>query len=164
MSSAVLYFAYGSNLNLTDMRTRCPDARAEAPARLRGWRLIFRGVADIEPAEGCSVYGALWWLSPRDVRSLDAYEGAPTHYLQRTLEVETDAGLRQAMTYIMASEAYHGLPSAWYLERIEEGFRDWSLPIGELQRALDQTREQLRSLGVAHFRSDGRKRLKAILP
>jgi gamma-glutamylcyclotransferase (GGCT)/AIG2-like uncharacterized protein YtfP len=162
--STVLYFAYGSNLNLRDMRGRCHDARADVPARLPDWRLTFRGVADIEPARGSVVHGALWWVSARDVRCLDAYEGAPTHYRQRIVRVKTDPGPREAMTYVMASDAYRGLPSAWYLGRVEEGFRDWDLPLGELRRALEKTRKELQTLGVTEYLADGRKRLRAVLP
>ncbi len=157
------YFAYGSNLNLSDMRARCPGARREVPARLPGWRLTFRGVADIEPAEGRIVHGALWWVSDADVCELDAYEGAPTNYRQRLVAVETDSGPREAMTYVMTRDTYLGLPSAWYLDRIDEGFRDWGLPVEELYRAVDETRDRLAALGVNHYRPDGRKRLRAIV-
>ena len=43
-----LYFAYGSNLNLTQMANRCPQAKQLGSAYLPNWRLVFRGVADIE--------------------------------------------------------------------------------------------------------------------
>ena len=157
------YFAYGSNLNRSDMRTRCPDARPDVPARLEDWRLTFRGVADIEPAAGGTVHGALWWLSADDVLSLDAYEGAPSHYRRRTVEVQTDDGPREAMTYVMTRSAYLGLPSSWYFRRIEAGFRDWELPLEDLWRALQETRDQLDGLGVERYRRDGRKRMRAIL-
>lgn len=162
-SSDLPYFAYGSNLNRRDMRTRCPGARPDVAARLHGWRLTFRGVADIEPAEGRAVLGALWWLGHADVCSLDAYEGAPTHYCQRIVEVETDEGPREAMTYVMPGDSYLGLPSSWYLGRIEAGYRDWGLPLSELERALAETREELAGRGVERYRSDGRKRMRAVL-
>ncbi len=161
--SGFLYFAYGSNLNRHDMLVRCPQASPGTSARLDGWRLTFRGVADIEPAEGRMVYGALWWLTPQCVSSLDRYEGAPSLYRQLLVEVETDAGPLEAMTYVMTSGGYLGLPSEWYFERIEAGYRDWSLPVVELQRALDETRQDLAGRGVHSYRPDGRKRLKAVI-
>jgi gamma-glutamylcyclotransferase (GGCT)/AIG2-like uncharacterized protein YtfP len=151
------YFAYGSNLNKTDMRTRCPDARPDAPAKLKGWRLTFRGVADIEPAEGRTVHGALWWLSPDDIRGLDRYEGAPSNYRQRVVEVQTGEGRVTAMTYVMTHPDYLGLPSRWYLSRIETGFEEWSLPRSELIRALRETQAELaeRGRGCPGFRPRG---------
>ncbi len=158
-----LYFAYGSNLHRADMRSRCPDARPWMAARLDGWRLTFRGVADIEPAAGRAVSGALWWLSKDDVCALDAYEGAPSNYCQRTVEVQTAEGPRKAMTYVMVRDSYRGLPSRWYLAGIEQGYRDWGLPVSELRRTHQETREALAALGVESYRRDGRKRLRAVL-
>ena len=40
-----LYIAYGSNLNLEQMRCRCPTAEVVDKATLDGWRLRFRGGA-----------------------------------------------------------------------------------------------------------------------
>ncbi len=64
---------------------------------------------------------------------------------------------------MMTRGSYLGLPSQWYLGRIEEGFRHWDLPLAELKRALEHTRAELTGLGVERFRPDGRKRLQAIL-
>jgi len=158
-----LYFAYGSNLNMTDMRTRCPDARPSVPARLEGWRLSFRGVADIEPAENRTVHGALWWVSDDDICSLDRYEGAPSNYSQRLVEVETAGARLTAMTYVMTRRDYLGLPSRWYLGRIETGFEEWGLPRAELTRALRDAHAELGALGIERYRHDGRKRLRAVL-
>ena len=38
-----LYFAYGSNLDPTQMRRRCPTSAPAGPATLDGWRLAFGG-------------------------------------------------------------------------------------------------------------------------
>ena len=157
------YFAYGSNLNRRDMLVRCPDASPGTSARLDGWRLTFRGVADIEPAEGRVVHGALWRLTAECVSSLDRYEGAPSLYRQRLIEVETDAGPLEAMTYVMTSGGYLGLPSEWYFGRIKAGYRDWSLSVVELHRVLEENRQELAGRGVRNYRPDGRKRLKAVI-
>ena len=162
-SERLTYFAYGSNLHRADLRARCADAQAMGPARLLGWRLTFRGVADIEPAEGRFVHGALWSVSAEDVRCLDRYEGAPSLYSRRSVEVETPLGPRTAMTYVMQPGSYLGLPSPWYFERIETGYRDWDLPVGELHGALEEVRTRLSDMGVRIFRPDGRKRLRAVL-
>jgi cation transport regulator ChaC len=157
------YFAYGSNLNRDDMGRRCPGARPGARARLHGWCLTFRGVANIERDAGGTVEGALWWLTEGDVCSLDSYEGAPSHYVQRLVEVETDAGEKvEAMTYAMTHTSYLGLPSPWYLERIATGFRQWGLPMESLEDALHRAQLELHRLGVADLERDGRKRLRAV--
>lgn len=55
-----LYIAYGSNLNLEQMKHRCPTAEVVGKSTLRGWRLRFRGgahsaVATIERGKDFSV-------------------------------------------------------------------------------------------------------------
>ncbi|MCL4286057.1 MAG: gamma-glutamylcyclotransferase [Thermoleophilia bacterium] len=156
------YFAYGSNLNRADMVTRCPSAKPLTTALLAGWRLTFRGVADVEPAVDRSVHGALWRLLDADVGALDRYEGAPSLYARRIVEVETESGPLEAMTYVMASDDYLGLPSAWYFERIARGYRDWGLPLDVLRAALAATGDELAGRGITRYLPDGRKRLRGV--
>ena len=65
MMERPLYFAYGSNINLDQMRYRCPDASVYGQAVLDNYDLRFRGsgVATVEPKEGACVYGLLWELT-----------------------------------------------------------------------------------------------------
>jgi hypothetical protein len=67
------------------------------------------------------------------------------------------------MTYVMQPGNYLGLPSPWYFERIETGYRDWDLPVAELHGAFEDVRTRLSDMGVHVFRADGRKRLRAVL-
>ena len=57
------YFAYGSNLNIEQMKSRCPDSVGVSTAVLSGWKLVERTYADIEPAAGECVTGALYEIS-----------------------------------------------------------------------------------------------------
>jgi gamma-glutamylcyclotransferase (GGCT)/AIG2-like uncharacterized protein YtfP len=156
------YFAYGSNLNRADMGKRCPGAKPLTTAALAGWRLTFRGVADIEPEAGETVQGALWRLDRADLRSLDRYEAAPHRYERRALAGDTESGPLEAIAYVMTSDDYLGLPSPWYFERVARGYDDWGLPRAALTSALRATREELASQGVSRFRPDGRKRLRGL--
>ena len=76
----MLYFAYGSNLNQEQMSGRCPDAKPLGKFTLENWRLVFRGVADIEPHEGSLLMCGLWDITSRDEKNLDRYEGFPRLY------------------------------------------------------------------------------------
>lgn len=64
-TGTLLYFAYGSNMNLNQMAFRCPDAEVVDTVRLEGYRLAFcmngggNGVATILPEEGSYVDGVL---------------------------------------------------------------------------------------------------------
>ncbi len=69
-----LYIAYGSNLNLGQMKYRCPTATVVGPAELEGYDLLFRGgrrgaVATVEPQEGGKVPVLLWKLKQRPMSS-----------------------------------------------------------------------------------------------
>ena len=142
------------------MRRRCPESRGAGRARLEGWRLAFRGVADIERAAGQTVHGALWSLSDRDLAGLDRYEGAPVHYRRELVEVVTADGPCLAITYVMTDRSYLGLPSPMYLDRIVVGFRDWQLPAEELCRAVHETRLELERRGVGRYAPEP-KRMRA---
>ncbi|MFN8161689.1 MAG: gamma-glutamylcyclotransferase family protein [Solirubrobacterales bacterium] len=159
-----LYFAYGSNLSRAGMASRCPGAKPLCRASLGGWRLTFRGVADIEPAPRRSVLGALWLLGPQDLFRLDRYEGAPSLYERREVEVATEKGPRLALAYVMTGDEYLGLPSPHYLRAISRGFRDWGLPPEVLARAVEETAARLERLGPSGYRADGAKRLRAVFP
>ncbi|MEK7331485.1 MAG: gamma-glutamylcyclotransferase family protein [Candidatus Eisenbacteria bacterium] len=79
----MLYFAYGSNLDPDQMRTRCPESRVVGLAALPDHRLTFPlhsegwggGAAGASHAHGSTVWGVLYELSESDLASLDRYEG-----------------------------------------------------------------------------------------
>ena len=59
------YLAYGSNLNIGQMRYRCPSARIIGTAVIDDYRLLFKGsktgsYLTIEPMTGRSVPVAVW--------------------------------------------------------------------------------------------------------
>ena len=45
----MLYFAYGSNLNLRNFKRHAPRATPVSAATLRGYKLVFRQFCDITP-------------------------------------------------------------------------------------------------------------------
>ena len=122
-----LYFAYGSNINLDQMRYRCPDATVYGQAVLDNYDLRFRGsgVATVEPKEGACVYDLLWGLTDKCEASLDRYEGYPRLYIKQTLEVRTFDGQRvPVMAYIMNPELHlkPSLPPRDYYLGIKTGY------------------------------------------
>jgi len=87
------YLAYGSNLNVPQMRRRCPTAAILGTAKLRGWELLFRGsktgsYLTIEEREGCEVPVAVWVVTPEDEAALDRYEGFPGFYYKKEFRVQ----------------------------------------------------------------------------
>ncbi len=134
----MLYFAYGSNLWKRGMLRRCPKAQPVAPARLAGYRLTFQGYALIVPDPKGVVLGALYRLTPADLRALDEYEEAPRLYRRVDITVETDDGSAEAFIYLMNPDAARGLspqPEPAYYGEIARGYNDWKLDPTVLRRA-----------------------------
>jgi gamma-glutamylcyclotransferase (GGCT)/AIG2-like uncharacterized protein YtfP len=97
-----LYFAYGSNLDIKQVRQRCRgcDIRKVAIGYLPGHRLAFTqfyepwggGVADIVKSPKSCVWGILYELSLDSLKLLDAYEGYPTDYDRTKYNIITSEG------------------------------------------------------------------------
>ncbi|WP_209702755.1 gamma-glutamylcyclotransferase family protein [Clostridium algifaecis] len=100
----MLYFSYGSNLNLEQMAKRCPDCVPVVKVKLKGYKLVFNRVADIVEADAEVVYGAVYEVSPRDVKKLDIYEGYPRLYTKIFVRVKDDNGkVYEAFVYVMVN-------------------------------------------------------------
>lgn len=145
-----LYIAYGSNLNLEQMKHRCPTAEAVSTAMLRNWQLRFRGgghgaVATIERSKGSRVPVLVWRLQPKDELALDRYEGFPFLYRKETLRLTVNGRRVYAMVYIM-NEANHpyGMPSVWYLSTIKAGYQSAGFDIGVLSDAVRKSKEAMK--------------------
>jgi cation transport regulator ChaC len=124
------YFAYGSNMNRTAMAARCPEARAVGPAVLEGYRFFvgIDGWGSVRPRAGDSVHGVLWWLTPRDIAALHAYEILHKGlYKVRHLPVRFGSRRLPAMIYLLR-RYQPGQPKPGYAEMIAAAARDWKLP------------------------------------
>lgn len=134
----MLYWAYGSNLNMAAMTRRCPGARPVGPLVLSDSRLVFRCVADVEYAQGFSCPGGLWNISKQDEEELDAYEGVASGLYRKTyitVRFERTGKVAKALLYQMNS---HGImpPNDWYLDTIRDGYADFDLDLAPLEQAL----------------------------
>jgi len=123
------YFAYGSNLDVTQMTRRCPDATDPRPATLtdHDWLINERGVATLEPFDGAEVHGILWRISDADLANLDRAEGVPVRYRRDRLVVSSDDGPVEAWVYI-DHRIEPGPARDGYLERIIDGAMHHGLP------------------------------------
>ena len=112
------YFAYGSNMNLGQMRFRCPDAEVVGNVRLEDYRLAFRGrapgngVATVLPEKGSCQAGAL----------------------------------REVFVYTMNSphKDVPARPSKFYLDGILEGCLENDLPTKAVMDAVKRTRQEMK--------------------
>jgi len=138
-----LYVAYGSNLNLEQMKYRCPTAKLYGTGEIKNYELQFKGRQDsafatIAPKEGASVPAAVWEIQPRDELSLDRYDGYPSHYFKRDIPVQLDGEEVNAMVYIMNLKMNFGLPSPHYYQTVYEGYNDCGLNTDVLDKAVGE--------------------------
>ncbi len=132
----IYYFAYGSNLDSSRIKSRCPDNQFKAVAVLREYRICFPryskgnagGVASITEHLGGEVHGAVYILSDDDLESLDTYEGYVSggdRNAYERVEVDVVIGgdqILSCVTYIAnCDHANFHKPSEEYLSRIVDG-------------------------------------------
>ncbi len=108
------YFAFGSNMDTRQMRSRCPSALLLGPALLKDAVLVFPqysanwggGVAGFEKRRGEDLWGVLYALSRDDLDELDRIEGVPDDYerLEYTVWWKDETPLK--------AQVYNALPSA----------------------------------------------------
>jgi len=128
MNQEYYYFAYGANLNLQGMGNRCPGFKKVEAALLHNYKLVFRGVADVVPAAGDAVMGAVYLLNKEHFASLDRFEGFPHLYIRKVVEVETLSGRKlKAIIYQMTRKSKPCPPSDSYLSVIIKGLQQWRL-------------------------------------
>ena len=132
----ILYFAYGSNLFLDQMKVRCPDSEVVKSFILNNYRLVFRTVADIEESKGSKVPGVIFKISKKDEFSLDKYEGVPTLYRKEYFDLHLDREANKVLYYKMNSKGL-GKPSNKYYEVIQKGYEQNNLDKKELIKARE---------------------------
>ena len=127
------YVAYGSNLNVRQMRWRCPGARIIGTSELKDYRLLFKGsktgsYLTIEECEGSMVPVVIWEVTAADEAALDRYEGFPNFYYKKDIRLQYKGirtGRRRTVTafaYIMHEDRPIGVPSDSYMHTCMEGY------------------------------------------
>ena len=136
----ILYWCYGSNLWVEQMRDRCTDAIKVGPLIMDDCRLVFRGVADVTYDPNSCTPGGLWDITDRCERNLDGYEGVGRGlYLKRYMKIKYQGRERQVLFYQMKISKGIMPPSEEYVKRIEQGYRDFGLDLADLSAAIERS-------------------------
>lgn len=148
MQKEKFYIAYGSNLNLPQMKYRCPTAQLVGRAEINNYELLFRGsktgaYATIEPCEGSSVPVLLWKVKEKDEAALDRYEGYPRFYEKESMDIELNGETVSAFVYVMTEGHCFGMPSDSYLRTVEEGYRTAGFDTTVLENAVLLMKEKM---------------------
>lgn len=138
-----LYFAYGSNLNLQQMKKRCPTARLLGTGTVEDYQLLIRGRCEgesyltVEPKQGEKVPVAAFTVEPSDVEELDIYEDVAGG-LYRIEPICTEIsghGMISGFWYVM-NDADRLPPSQEYWDAVVEGYHDMGFDTAVLEKAL----------------------------
>ena len=145
------YIAYGSNLNIRQMRMRCPSARIIGTSEIPDYELLFKGsrtgsYLTIEPKKGSRVPVAAWEVTAEDEQALDRYEGFPTFYYKAELKlpikgIRSDRiRMRNTFVYIMHENRPFGVPSRFYTATCLEGYQSFGFDETYLFDAIKTSR------------------------
>lgn len=145
-----VYGAYGSNMNLDQMSHRCPKARVIGVGTLEGYKLTFRGkykgFANVEQCKDSLVPIVLWEITEDCETALDMYEGFPTQYIKKQVEVVVDGKSIKTMVYVMVSEYGNmvAAPTEYYFGVVVKGYSDNGVNLKPLQIAYSECLSELR--------------------
>jgi ribosomal protein S18 acetylase RimI-like enzyme len=115
------YFAYGSNLWLPQIRSRCPSAKVIGPATLEGWSVVCdkpsqdgSAKLNIRADPSGTAHGVIYEIDEGDRQALDAFE---PEYAPIVVEVDGSP----VMTYIYEGDPHSHPPYDWYVAMARSG-------------------------------------------
>ena len=123
------YFAYGSNVWVPRMLSRCASAEVVGPAHLEGWKVVYdkpsvdgSAKLNIRRADGERVHGLVYEIDDADSAALDLAE-----HRYRSIQVETSRG--ECRTYTYTDEPHRALPFDWYVATAVRGRVEYGLSL-----------------------------------
>lgn len=134
------YFAYGSNLNWPQMQRRCPSSQFVCVARLPDYRFAIArhsrlrscATANVFPAAGGEVWGAVYDVHDADLIVLDTFEDGYRREILPVFALGNGKEPLNTVVYIAEIESDVPLPDAEYKQLIVDGARHWKLPVSYL--------------------------------
>ncbi len=150
------YIAYGSNLNVRQMKFRCPGAKVVGTSVIKDYQLLYKGsktgsYLTIEKKKGGMVPVAVWEVTADDEKRLDAYEGYPNFYYKTDMQLTVKSHITgrkkklDAFVYIMHEERKLGIPSHAYVRTCVQGYRDFGFDLKHLRLAFDISERGVRN-------------------
>jgi gamma-glutamylcyclotransferase (GGCT)/AIG2-like uncharacterized protein YtfP len=129
LSNRIWYFAYGSNLNVDQMRDRVGEWHLSKRALARNYRLVFNHYSKKRQGYTANlletgkfeevVYGAVYHITEEQLKKLQAHEGiAP---VEVRVELEDGNERSRAKTFAWKTSDSEREPPKPYRKAIEEG-------------------------------------------
>jgi hypothetical protein len=137
-----LTFAYGANMDVAGMASRCPRSKPLGVARLMRHRLVAmrEGWLSVVRDPRGIVHGVLWDIAPADVAALDRFEAVGKGlYVKRLQAVVAQGGAKRALVYFGANSG-PGVLRADYAGDVIAAAQYWNLPADTLAALAALTR------------------------
>jgi len=131
-NETIEYFAYGSNMDETQMSKRCPSAKVIGKGMLPGYcfSLDHSGYATVLNRSNDSVLGVIWEIRGTDVIALDKAEGVRKEcYRDAFVRVEEIDKVHDVLIYISLREANDGNRKDGYLKKVIRAANRWEFPV-----------------------------------
>lgn len=144
-----LYFAYGSNLNMEQMAARCPRSKPMYKAILPNAKLVFKTYADViinKSKKPSYVHGAVYEITEKCMRALDAYEGFPSFYkkVKCVVQIANTNEYAEVFMYVMQPRVRRpALPTNEYFNVCYQGYLNWNINPWHITQAWDTTATKL---------------------
>ena len=146
------YIAYGSNMNLKQMKIRCPKSKVAGVGYIKGWKLYFNTYADIKYTGNKEDITpvVIWDIAKEDWATLDSYEGYPNYYTKEVIKthfingngkvIKTEKCIAYVMTDIRGNQ--YDRPFDSYVDGILVGYLQHNINFEKLFEALDYSERQ----------------------
>lgn len=146
-----LYLAYGSNLNQTQMKFRCPQATFVGTTELENYKLTYRdngggrGVMNIETCKDNKIPVGIYSITQEDEKELDRYEGFPSLYRKEVLQVKLNDKKVEVMVYVMNEEGHpYANPTEGYYNIIYQGYKDCGFDTKYLRQVTELNKQNIK--------------------
>lgn len=127
----IFYFAYGSNMNLDTMKSRCGEGNfvGFGGSSLNDYMFYFydRGFANIKSSLSQTVKGVLYRINENCLNSLDQAEGYPNTYQRRIVKISNTLGNFDSWVYIVENDDSVGNPSQSYYDTVVSGAKQYGI-------------------------------------
>ncbi len=131
-ADGILHFAYGSNMSTARLKKRINEVIQKGAAKLDGHEIRFdkksddrSGKTNLAAAEGSTVWGVLYELTPEQFRKLAGIEKG---YRVQDVTVEAAVAKAVARTFIAEETTPALRPTRTYLDHLIAGAREHGLP------------------------------------
>lgn len=150
----IIYFAYGSNLNIEEMNKRCPSSNILGSTILKDYKLVFKGSSQgksyltIEESPNSIVPIEIYQISSLDEKRLDIYEGYPNLYSKNEISLpfknpnSKELQEIKGIIYIMNPLYSYNKPSYSYYLICQKGYLDFQFDLQYLEDALKESQSK----------------------